>query len=137
MSKTKIVKKMERFELFLTVNYVKVTNRKTFQNKIFPELNSKKHTSSPTVWFYEIVVLRKTYVSQKRNKAILHEMTFANDCANCCFFAQNWRAKKEKYCVSFRKNCAKVLRMGTLYQTPCKPMINLELTSTLPNFKFK
>ena len=26
------------------VNYVKVTNRKTFQNKILPELNSKKHT---------------------------------------------------------------------------------------------
>ena len=33
------------------VNYVKVTIRKTFQNKIFPELNSKKHTPSPTVWF--------------------------------------------------------------------------------------
>jgi len=33
------------------VNYVKVTNRKTFQNKIFPELNSKKHTPSPTILF--------------------------------------------------------------------------------------
>ena len=41
-------------------------------------------------------------------------MTFANDCANCCFFVQNWCAKKEKFCVSFRKNCAKVLRMETL-----------------------
>ena len=53
MSKTKIVEKIVRFELFLTllVNYVKVTNRKTFQYKIFPELNSKKHTPSPTVWF--------------------------------------------------------------------------------------
>ena len=30
------------------------------------------------------------------------------------FFAQNWCAKKEKFCVSFRKNCAKVLRMETL-----------------------
>ena len=34
--------------------------------------------------------------------------------ANCCFFAQNWCAKKEKFCVSFRKNCAKVLQMETL-----------------------
>ena len=25
---------------------------------------------------------------KKRNGAILREMTFANDCANCCFFAQ-------------------------------------------------
>ena len=47
---------------------------------------------------------------KKRNGAILREMTFANDCANCCFF----RAKKEKFCVSFRKDCAKVLRMETL-----------------------
>ena len=30
------------------------------------------------------------------------------------FFAQNWCAKKEKFCVSFRKNCAKVVRMVTL-----------------------
>ena len=40
-NKTKIVEKIVRFELFLTVigqNYVKVTNRKTFQNKIFQNL---------------------------------------------------------------------------------------------------
>ena len=54
---------------------------------------------------------------KKRNRAILREMTFANDCANCCFFVQNWCAKKEKFCVSFRKNCAKVLRMETLRLT--------------------
>ena len=57
---------------------------------------------------------RKTWVLQKRNRAILREMTFANDCTNCCFFAQNWCAKKEKNCVSFRKNCGKVLRMEIL-----------------------
>ena len=78
------------------------------------ELNAKKHTPASTVWFYEIAELRKTWVSEKRNRAILREMTFANDCANCCFFAQNWCSKKEKFCVSFRKNCAKVLRMETL-----------------------
>ena len=62
-----------------------------------------------------VAELRKTWVLQKRNRAILREMTFANDCANYCFFfAQNWCAKKEKFCVSFRKNCAKVLRMETL-----------------------
>ena len=41
MSKTKIVEKIVRFELFLTVigqNYVKVTNWKTFQNNIFQNL---------------------------------------------------------------------------------------------------
>ena len=75
------------------VNYVKV--RKTFQNKIFPELNYKKHTPSPTVWFLRncgvrktlVAVKRKTRVSQKRNEAILREMILANNCANCCFFA--------------------------------------------------
>ena len=59
MSKTKIVEKIVRFELSL-VNYVKVTNyRKTFKNKIFPELNSKKHTPSPTV-----LVLRNCGIAQ-------------------------------------------------------------------------
>ena len=61
-----------------------------------------------------IAELRKTWVAQKRNRVILRKMTFANDCANCCFFAQNWCTKKEKFCISFRKNCAIVLRMVTL-----------------------
>ena len=64
MFKTKIVEKIVRFELFLTVIgqlYVKVTNRKTFQNKIFPELNSKKHTHCHQPFdFYEIAELHKT-----------------------------------------------------------------------------
>ena len=30
------------------------------------------------------------------------------------FIAQNWCATKDKFCVSFHKNCAKVLRMETL-----------------------
>ena len=36
------------------VNYVKVTNRKTFQNKIFPELNSKKHTVTNRLIFTKL-----------------------------------------------------------------------------------
>jgi len=51
MSKTKIVEKIVRFELFLIlslVDYVKVTNSKTFQNKIFPELNYKKQLKLPS-----------------------------------------------------------------------------------------
>ena len=83
-----------------------------FQNWIL----RKTHRHQPFD-FYEIAELRKTWVSQKRNRAILREMTIANDCANCWFFAQNWCAKKEKFCVSFRKNCAKVLRMETLLWT--------------------
>ena len=97
-----------------------MTNRKTFQNKTFPELNSKKHTPSPNRLSF--TKLRKTWVSQKRKRAILRKMTFANDCTNCCFFAQNWCAKKEKFCVSFRKNCANVLRMETLMNQ--KPKIH-------------
>jgi len=58
-------------------------------------------------------------IAQKRNRAIWREMTFANDCANCCVFAQNWCAKKEKFCVSFRKNFAKVLLMETLQILYC------------------
>ena len=49
------------------VNYVKVTKyRKTFQNKIFPELNSKKHTRHQPFNFYEIAELRKTLVAELR-----------------------------------------------------------------------
>ena len=46
MSKTKIVEKIVRFELFLTVIGQLF---KSDQNKIFPELNSKKHTPSQTI----------------------------------------------------------------------------------------
>jgi len=66
MSKTKIVEKIVRFELFLTVigqlckSDQKIVRFELFltvigqlcksdQNKIFPELNSKKLTPSPTV----------------------------------------------------------------------------------------
>ena len=101
-----------RFELSL-VNYVKVTKRKTFHSNWILR-NTHRHQPFD---FYEIAELGKTWVSQKRNRAILREMTFGNDCTNCCFFAQNWCAKKEKFCVSFQKNCAKVLRMETLAKT--------------------
>ena len=104
MSKTKIDEKIVRFEYFLTV----ISDQKEdIPKQDFSRIETHRHQPE----------LRKTWVSQKRNRAILREMTFANDCANCCFFAQNWCAKKEKFCVSFRKNCAKVLRMETLGQT--------------------
>ena len=100
------------------VNYVKVTNRETFQNKILPELNSKKHTPSPTVW-----VLQNCGIAQNSSCGIAQNLSFAK--AEKGNFARNdfceslrkllfFRAKKEKFCVSFRKNCAKVLRMETL-----------------------
>ena len=115
MSKTKIVEKIVRFELFLTVigQLVKVTKRKTFQNKIFPELNSKKHTPSPTVWFLRNCAkleFRKSGIGQFCAKWLLRMIAQIV----VFFFAQNWCAKKQKFSVSFRKNCAKVLRMETL-----------------------
>ena len=42
-----------------------------------------------TYGYNEIAELPKTRIAKKRNRAFLREMTFANDCANCCFFAQN------------------------------------------------
>ena len=102
-----------RFELSL-VNYVKVTKRKTFHSNWILR-NTHRHQPFD---FYEIAELRKTWVSQKRNREILREMTFVNDCANFCFFfAQKWCAKKEKIFVSLHKNCAKVLRIETLLKT--------------------
>ena len=57
------------------VNYVKVTNyRKTFQNKIFPELNSKQHTPSPTVW-----VLRNCGIAQNLSFAKAEKGNFAQN----------------------------------------------------------
>ena len=59
------------------------------------------------------------FLSMKRNFAKTVKGNFArNDFCEwlrkLLFFAQNWCAKKEKFCVSFRKNCATVLRMETL-----------------------
>ena len=63
------------------------------------------------------------YFCMKRNEFCGN--IFCESCArneilflrNCYFFAQKLCAKKEKFCVSFRKNCAKVLRMETLEET--------------------
>ena len=41
-----------------------------------------------------------------RNRAILHEMTLGMILQIVVFFVQNWCAKKEKFCVSFRKSFA-------------------------------
>ena len=99
-----------------------MTKSKTFQNQIFPEFRYRRKTFQfqeiHTYDYNEIAELRKTRVAKKRKRTILREMTFANGSANCCFFAQNRCATKEKFCVSFRKNCAKVLRMETLVQIP-------------------
>ena len=43
-----------------------------------------------------VAELRKTWVSQKQNRAILRKMTFANDCANCCFFRAKLMRNKRK-----------------------------------------
>ena len=92
------------------VNYVKVTNRKTFQKKILPELNSKNHTPSPTVWF-----LRNCGIAQNLSFAKAEKGNFArNDFCEWLRKLFFFRAKKEKFWVLFRKNCAKVLRMETL-----------------------
>ena len=112
MSKTKIVEKIVRFELFLIVvgqlcksdHIGRHSKTRFFPNWILR--NTHRHQPFD---FYEIAELRKTIVAEMRKTWVSQ-----NDCANCCFFAQNWCAKKEKFCVSFRKNCAKVLRMETL-----------------------
>ena len=122
MFKTKIVEKIVRFELFLSVigqlwSIGRHSKTRFFQNWIIR--NTHCHQ---TFDFYEIAELRKTWVSQFEAilRMIAQIVVFfrANCCffrANCCFFfAQNWCARKEKFCVSFRKNCAKVLRMETL-----------------------
>ena len=56
------------------------------------ELNSKKHTVTNRLIFTKLRNCAKLEFCKTRNRAILREMTFANDCANCCFFAQ--RKKK-------------------------------------------
>ena len=104
-----------------------MTNRKTFQNKIFPELNSKKHTPSPTVWF-----LRNCGFPQNSCCGIAQNLSFTKTefCAKWLmqmiaqivfFVAKNWCAKKEKFCISFHENCAKVLPMETLLQNHRSP----------------
>ena len=76
------------------------------------ELNSRKHTPSPTVWF-----LRNCVIAQNSSCRIAQNLSFAktekgnfarNDFCEWLrkllfFFTQNWCAKKEKFCVSFRK----------------------------------
>ena len=68
--------------------------------------NRVRGTPSPIyTWFRPpsfFTKLRNCAKLDTPNSAILREMTFANDCANWCFFAQKWCATKE------------VLRMETL-----------------------
>ena len=82
------------------VNYEKVTNRKTFQHKIFPELNSKKHTPSPTVWF-----LRNCGIAQNYSCGIAQNLSFAK--AESSKFAQNDFCKWLRKLLFFR---AKLMR---------------------------
>ena len=63
------------------------------------ELNSKIHTPSPTVWFLRNCGISQNSscrIAQKRNRAILREMTFVNNCANCCFFSRKTDGKERK-----------------------------------------
>ena len=79
---------------------VKVTNSKTFQNQIFPEFRYRQKTFQfqeiHTYDYNEIAELRKTRVAKKRNRAVLREMTFANDCANCFFFGAKLMRNERK-----------------------------------------
>ena len=72
------------------VNYVKVTNRKTFQNKILPELNSKKHTPSPTAW-----VLRNCGIAQNSSCGIAQNLSFLK--------AKKGNFTRNDFCVWLRK----------------------------------
>ena len=99
MSKTKIVEKIVRFELFLTVigqNYLKVTNRKTFQNKIFQNwILRNTHVVTNGLIFKKLrncakLAFRKSGIGQFCAKWL------ANDCANCCFFFAKTDAQRKK-----------------------------------------
>ena len=76
--------------LLSLVNYVKVTNRKTFQNKIFPELNSKKHTASPFVW-----VLRNCGIAQNSSCGFAQNLSFAK--------AEKGNIARNDFCEWLRK----------------------------------
>ena len=90
------------------VNYVKKTNyRKTFQNKIFPELNSKKHTPSPTVW-----VLRNCGIAQNSSCGIAQTLSLAK--AEKGNFARNdfcgWLRKLLFFRAKLMRKERKILR---------------------------
>ena len=93
------------------VNYVKVTNRKTFQNKIFPELNSKKHTPSPTIWFL-------------RNCGIAQNLSFAK--AELGNFARNDFCEWLRKLLFFRAKLMRKERKILLFvpQKLCKSFTN-------------
>ena len=115
MFKTKIVEKIVRFELFLTVIgqlYVKWpigrhSKTRFFQNWIL----RNTHTVTNRLIFTKLrncakLEFRKSGTGQFCAKWLLRMIAQI-----VVFFAQNWCAKKEKFCVSFHKNCAKVLQM--------------------------
>ena len=67
---------------------------------------------------------------KKRNREILRELTFANICAISFFSAQRCYTAKDIFCVSFRKNCAKVLWMKTIsLKSYSCPIFYIELSS--------
>ena len=53
------------------------------------ELNYKKRTLYCGIAQNSCCRIDQNLSFEKRNRAILREMTFANDSANCCVFAQN------------------------------------------------
>ena len=99
MSKTKIVEKIVRFELFLTVigqNYVKVTNRKTFQNKIFQNwILRNTHVVTKGLIFKKLrncakLEFRKSGIGQFCAKWLLRMI------AQIVFFSQKLMRKERK-----------------------------------------
>ena len=84
----------------LTMDIHRIFKPSLAQWLFFPPCEPSLNLSIPRIHTYdfnEIVKLRKTQVVQKLNRLILRKMTFANHCMNCCFFAQNLCAMKEKF----------------------------------------
>ena len=118
------------------VNYVKVTNRKTFQSKIFPELNSKKHTVTNRLIFTKLrncakLEFRKSGIGQFCAKLLLQMI------AKIVVFSHKTDAQRNK---NFAFRSAKVLRMETLsvllYIIKTFYMSQINLKSVLQNNTF-
>ena len=106
------------------VNYVKVTKyRKTFQNKIFQNWILRNTHCHQPFDFYGIAQNSSCGIAQNLSFAKCRIGQFCEKwllrmiMQIVVFCTKNRWAKEEKICVSFRKNCAKVLRMETLIPT--------------------
>ena len=106
-----------------------MTNSKTFQNQIFPEFRYRQKAFQfqeiHTYDYNEIAELRKTRVAKKRNRAILREMTFANYCANCCFFRAKLMRNERKILRFVPQKLRKSFANGNSNVDAVKPLLKL------------